>query len=178
MGYATLGQMLQWIEKPSGKTIKDNRCELVELANRIRQHFYLLYETVPLYLDGEECFMVEEFPLDCNCKETFFGITLPDEYETVEAIWKNDIPIKMFDKWREYRDGIKSSCSACGWGMYDIVSFDYAIGNTSIRAGMVNDCLATGFIKPIQIFDIAQMFGVVEKTCSGQMPLKEFPAQI
>jgi len=122
MGYATLGQMLQWLEKPAGKTVKDNRCELVELANRIRQHFYLLYEDLPLFMDGEECITVEEFPLDCNCKETYMGITLPDEYQTVEAIWKNDVPIKMFDKWREYRDGVQSTCS-CELAMWDIENF-------------------------------------------------------
>ncbi len=117
-----MSQMLQWIEKPSGKTVAHNRCELIELANRIRQHLYLLYQDIPLFLDGEECFMVEEFPLDCNCKETFLGITLPDEYETVEAIWKNDIPIKMFDKWREYRVGVQSTCP-CEFAIWDIENF-------------------------------------------------------
>jgi hypothetical protein len=124
MGYATFGQMLQWIEAPLAKKVSDNRCEMVEYANRIRQHFYLLYETTPLYMDGEECFCVEEFPLDCNCKETFLGITLPAEYQTVEAIWKNDTPIKMYDKWREYRDGIRSSCNCpCRYEMVDIENF-------------------------------------------------------
>ncbi len=122
MGYETFGTLLEWIAGPSGKTVRDNRCELVTLANRIRQHTYLLYETIPLHLDGEECFQVEEFPLDCNCSEVYHGITLPVEYETVEAIWRNDVPIKLFDKWREYRTGIKDACS-CRLSATDIESF-------------------------------------------------------
>lgn len=116
--------MLKWIEAPLAKKVRDNRCEMVDYANRIRQHFYLLYETVPLFMDGEECFCVEEFPLDCNCRETYFGITLPAEYETVEAIMKNDAPVKMYDKWREYRDGIGGSCrSQCRYELFDVESF-------------------------------------------------------
>lgn len=122
MGYATLGQALYWIEEPFGLTVKENRCELVEKLNRIRQHFYLLYGELDLFMDGEECITIEEFPLDCNCKETYTGFTLPPEYEGVEAIWKNDVPIKMFDKWREYREGIKSACST-KLAMYDIEDF-------------------------------------------------------
>jgi hypothetical protein len=122
MGYTTLGVALYWLEEPTGLTVKDNRCELVEKLNRVRQHAYLLYGQADLFMDGEECITVEEFPLDCNCKETYTGITLPEEYQTVEAIWKNDVPIKMFDKWREYRDGIKSTCS-CKLSMYDVESF-------------------------------------------------------
>lgn len=122
MAYETFGTLLEWIAAPSGKTVKDNRCDLVTLANRIRQHTYLLYESTPLWMDGEECFLVEKFPLDCNCSEFYHGITLPAEYETVEAIWLNDAPIKMFDKWREYRTGIKDACS-CKLGASDVESF-------------------------------------------------------
>jgi hypothetical protein len=110
------------LEEPSGKTVKDNRCELVELLNRIRQHFYLCYGPIDLFMDKSECITVEEFPLDCNCRETYTGITLPADCQTVEAIWKNDVPIKMFDRWREYRDGIKSSCNT-KLGMYDVESY-------------------------------------------------------
>lgn len=122
MGYATVGQALKWLEQPAGKTVKDNRCELVELLNRIRQHFYLLYGQLDLFMDGEECITVQEFPLDCSCKESFLGITLPPEYDGIEAIWKNDVPIKMYDRWREYRDGIKSACST-QLAMYDVAEF-------------------------------------------------------
>ena len=122
MGYTTLGQALYWLEEPTGLTVKDNRCQLVDKLNRIRQHFYLLYGEINLFMDGEECICINEYPLDCNCKETFTGITLPAEYETVEAIWLNDVPIKMYDKWREYRDGIKSTCS-CKLEMIDIENF-------------------------------------------------------
>jgi len=122
MGYTTVGQALYWLEKPTGKTVKDDRCELIEILNEIRQHFYLLYEDTPLFLDGEECITVQQYPMDCNCKETFLGITLPPEYETPEAVWINNVPIKMYDKWREYRDGIKSGCG-CKLAVYDMQSF-------------------------------------------------------
>ena len=122
MGYTTLGEALKWLEEPTGKTVKDNRCELVDKLNRIRQHFYLLYGQIDLFMDGEECICVQEFPLDCNCKESYLGITLPPEYDGVEAIWLNDVPIKMYDRWREYRAGIKSTCST-KLAMYDVAEF-------------------------------------------------------
>lgn len=122
MGFTTLGQALKWIEEPFGMTVKENHCELVDKLNRIRQHFHLLYGEVDLFMNGEECLTIQEFPLDCNCRETYLGITIPPEYEAIEAIWKNDVPIKMYDKWREYRDGIKSTCS-CKLEMYDMEEF-------------------------------------------------------
>jgi len=122
MGYATVRQALYWLEKPTGLTVKDNRCALVEYLNRIRSYFYLLYGQVDLFMDGEECITATEFPLDCSCKETYVGITLPAEYETVEAIWRNDVPIKMYDKWREYREGVKANCCT-KIAMYDIENF-------------------------------------------------------
>ncbi len=122
MSYTTVGKALTWLENPLGKTVKHNRCEMVDTLNRIRQHFYLWYESIPLFLDGEECIEVQEFALDCNCKETYLGITLPREYETVEAIWINNTPIKMYDRWREYRDGFKDSCG-CKLAMYDVANF-------------------------------------------------------
>ncbi len=79
-------------------------------------------------------------------------------YETVEAIWVNDIPIKMYDKWREYRDGIKAGCG-CEVGMYDVESFFpterdlHPCGTCSSVKMMVEDPADVGKVATIRYKD-------------------------
>lgn len=113
MGYTTLGTLLKWLEVPAGKTVRDNRAELVDLANDIRQHFYMLYEKVQMFMDLEECFCVQKFTHHCDpCGARFNGITLPSYIQQIEGMKVSGLPVTLFNKWREYYAGFvaRSGC--------------------------------------------------------------------
>lgn len=106
MGYTTFGTLLSWLEQPAGKTVRDNRRDLVMLANDIRQHFYSLYEKVQMFMDLRECFCVQEFISHCDpCQKRFHGITLPHYVQQAESMKVAGVPVTMFNKWREWNPG-------------------------------------------------------------------------
>lgn len=110
MSYTTLGKALRFLERPSGKTIAQNRAELVELANRIRNERYMLYHRLDLEVNAEECFLLQEFCNKCDpCGGSYLGFTLPAHMETAEAAWLADIPLKIFSRWREYHTGVQQT---------------------------------------------------------------------
>lgn len=101
MGYATLRQVKDWITGPAG-TCEDEA--LRTMVNDIRNEFYNWYERLPLFLDGIECFELQEFCRDCNaCDTSYRGLTLPRHFQTVEALWTNDVPIPLNGEWRNWR---------------------------------------------------------------------------
>lgn len=108
MGYLTFGQAKDLIESAYGD------CDNVKLGtviNKIRRHFYNWYEELALFMDATECFRLHRFCVDCNeCHQSYQGVTLPREFQTVEAIWWNDWPLKMQSSWREYQVGISPEC--------------------------------------------------------------------
>lgn len=121
MGYTTLGTVLKWIERPAGVNISTRREEAVDMVNRIREHFYYLYQDTPLFLDVEECIQVQEFCADCQCEETYTGITLPSGFQTPEAMFRLKQPIPMYSRWREYRVGVQGD-QACDLQEFDMGS--------------------------------------------------------
>lgn len=108
MGYATFGQLLQWIERPAQKQVAKHRRELVNLANQARQELYSMYSELKLGINVEECFEVQNFCLDChNCCSSYTGITLTAEMDGVEAIYVSSDPVRYFSRWREQVTGIR-----------------------------------------------------------------------
>jgi hypothetical protein len=106
--YTTLSQALRWVESAAGISATNERDKAVEMANRIRRHFYNLYAEANQTFTVEGCFEVQKYCVSCNnCQETYDGITLPKEFAGPEAAWRNNMPIKMFGRWREYRWGIQ-----------------------------------------------------------------------
>lgn len=121
MGYTTFGTLLGWLEEPCGLTVRDNRAALVSKANDIRQHFYDLYEKVRLFLDAEECFCVQEFSPHCDrtCDKPFAGITLPEHVQQVEAMKVSGVPVTLFNKWREWKQGFVARVG-CNVSAFDL----------------------------------------------------------
>lgn len=112
MGYTTFKQFIQWCAEGTKKNAETNIPSLITLANLVRQHIHMLYSEVQMAVDKEACFRVQCFPLDCNdCRETYFGITLPGDMEGIEAAWRNTTVVPMFSKWREAVIGIGKSDS-------------------------------------------------------------------
>lgn len=117
MGYTTFQQAKAFVEPGYGT------CEPVKLAkavNAIRGHFFNWYQELALFLDAVECFRVHRFFADCNdCNSSFLGVTLPRDFQTVEAMWYNDFPLRLQSSWREFHTGISPECD-CRLQKFDI----------------------------------------------------------
>ncbi len=106
--YATLKQAKGWIQSGYGEC---DDAALGRAVNTIRQHFYAWYADLPLFLDAVECFAVQTFPMSCsNCRETYQGVTLPRDFQNVEAMWWNDFPVRLQSSWREFQFGLSPEC--------------------------------------------------------------------
>lgn len=113
--------MLRWLERPTGKTLSANRSELVTMANRVRKHFYLLYEKVQMFMDFEQCVCVQEFVEDCrSCEKKFYGITLPAGVQQIEGLVVSGTPVSLQNHWRGYQSGIIAR--KCKTESYDLGS--------------------------------------------------------
>lgn len=101
MGYATLKTVKDWITSEVA-TCDDDK--LRDAVNDIRSEFYLWYQELALFLDALECFDVQTFCRDCNrCDTQYRGLTLPHDFQTVEALWSQDQPIPLNGEWRDWR---------------------------------------------------------------------------
>jgi hypothetical protein len=119
MSYATFSQLLKWLEVPAQKQVKLHRRDLVRLANSVRRELYSLYSEVPMNIDVNECFTVQSFCLDCHdCCSSYHGITLTNEMDGLEAIYKSSEPIKYYSRWREQSMGIACG-DKCGYEAID-----------------------------------------------------------
>jgi hypothetical protein len=132
MSYTTLGTVLDWLQEPTGLTVRDNRAELVRKANDIRQHFYMLYEKVQMFMDIEECFCVKKFTYHCDpCGRHYLGITLPSYMQQIEAMEVSGRPVTLFNKWREFNAGFaaRAGCKVQAEDMGDGFCTELDIGD-------------------------------------------------
>lgn len=111
-GYATVEESLVWLAEETGPS-KPRADQLVNL-NDARRLFYTVHQRLRLDFFIEACFCVKTFCQSCfTCGEgtdaVYTGISLPNEMEQVEASWANDRPIPLYDKWFEYKHGVKLS---------------------------------------------------------------------
>lgn len=110
-GYATVQEALVWLGDETGQ--KPRQEQLVNL-NDARRLLYTVYQRLRLDFHIEACFCVKTFCQSCfTCGDdgivTYDGISLPNEMEQIEAAWANSRPIPMYDKWFEYKNGLKLS---------------------------------------------------------------------
>lgn len=108
MSYALLKDARGWIQEASGTCDHD---ELTKLVNDIRHRFYNLYSEVALFVDIAQCFELQSFRHPCNeggdCGfKSYRGVTLPRDFQTVEAMWFNGSPVALQSHWREWHTGI------------------------------------------------------------------------
>lgn len=108
MGYSSFQQAKEFVAAGYGECNKEI---LGEVVNAIRQHWYNWYQEVALFMDAIECFCVQRFCVDCNnCRDSYRGVTLPREFQTVEAMWFNDFAVNLRSEWREWQNGITPEC--------------------------------------------------------------------
>lgn len=116
MNQALVSDVLDWLIEPSGEC---DRTKLITWLNQARERMYQLYAEIALF-EINECFEVQTFCVDCNaCSDAYSGVTLPREYQTVEAMWYNDSPVELFSSWREWQRGMSPYC-ACGLEKVDV----------------------------------------------------------
>lgn len=116
MNQAPASEVLEWLREPSGEC---DTAKLFEVLNQARNRFYLMYDSVPLF-EIVQCFEVQRFCVSCDhCHDTYSGITLPRDFQTVEAMWLNSQPVQLFSSWREWQRGFSSECS-CGLSKVDM----------------------------------------------------------
>lgn len=116
MPHTTVKKAIEWLAQEKGRNIKSQRHELVTLLNDVRRLFYSLNQRIRLDFHIEGCFVVQEFHEPCikcgDCPASYLGVTLPQEIETVEAIWSHTSPVTIYNRWVEYSDGISGRGSA------------------------------------------------------------------
>lgn len=107
MAYTTLSRAIQMVARGSGECGDS----LIDIVNRIRREWFNWYAELPLFLDVVECYRLNRFCFDCeDCRDSYLGITLPRECQTVEALWWNDWPVALESSWREFQTGIRPEC--------------------------------------------------------------------
>jgi hypothetical protein len=117
MSYCTFADAKEFVKEGAG-TCDD--AELAKIVNTIRQHWHFWYADLPLFLDAVSCFAVHRYWLSCNdCSNSYCGITLPRDFQTIEAAWFNDYPIELRSSWREFQTGISPEC-ACSLQKLDM----------------------------------------------------------
>lgn len=116
MNQAPASEVIEWLKEPSAEC---DRAKLFDILNDARARFYNFYDTLPLF-EITQCFEVQRFCVSCDaCHDTYKGITLPRDFQTVEAMWLNSIPVQLFSSWREWQRGLSAECS-CGLSKVDL----------------------------------------------------------
>lgn len=117
MPYALVRSAKEWLVSALGT---NDDAALIEAMNVIRREWYGWYQGMSFAVDAEECFEVQSFALDCNrCQDCYRGVTLPRDFAAVEAMWFDDRPVKLYDRWRQWHNGITPYCE-CGLSKDDI----------------------------------------------------------
>lgn len=123
----TFGKLLSWIAKENvtGLNLEDDREELEEIGNLIREFWYNQYHNISLFDNYITCHKVECYPLECNdpcdCSDNnYWGITAPADLAAIEEAWYNKKPLYTRSRWWEGKEGI----IAQGYGDMQIVPMD------------------------------------------------------
>lgn len=120
MSFTLFMQARQFVARGAGECDKD---ALTRIVNAVRQEWYSWYAKLPLFRFVQECFEVQTFPVDCSrCNETYLGITLPRDYDNVEALWFDGRRVEIFDRWRQWQYGMSQPCD-CRLESFDMGEF-------------------------------------------------------
>jgi hypothetical protein len=175
--YALAGEVIDWIKEPYGEC---DRTRLFKVLNECRERFYLMYESIQLF-DITMCFEVQTFCVDCNqCSDTYRGVTLPRDFQNVEAMWFGNQPVELYSSWREWQMGIEPECN-CNLQKFDMPG-SYASERDPLahhpeplRAAAVNQA-DVGKEVVVRYIDFAKVNRMQVLKLSPEGALTEFPA--
>jgi len=115
MAFVTAAKAAGWVATELGRSMtnREHRREVFDRLNDIRRLFYSAYQKVRLNFHIDLCFEVSEFYEECptcgTAPATYAGFSLPQCVETVEQAWISGIPLKIYNRWYEYKSGIQGS---------------------------------------------------------------------
>lgn len=114
MSQTTVAQALEWLASASGLTVRENRQELVDLLNRVRERIYLWYDELDTHVDLELCVCVDRFCHGClPCGHGYLGFSLPPEAQAIEGAFLHGRSVTLHTRWRELREGLGGTGSPC-----------------------------------------------------------------
>lgn len=114
--FALAGDMMDAITLGSGEC---DRTKMLAILNRIRARMYDWFTEIPLF-EISMVFDLQTFCAEANdCAPSYRGVTLPRDFQSVEAMWLNASPIALYSSWREWQRGMAPEC-ACGLAKYDM----------------------------------------------------------
>lgn len=110
----TLEAALPIMARAMGLTVSDDRADIVEYINKMRELFYTEYDKFQLFNNHFQCICLSEFQQECAdcCDRIYTGFTLPFGFNSVERVWKYGEPLTMHSRWREGQFGIHAD--RCG----------------------------------------------------------------
>jgi len=100
MSQTTLEQAARWVADAAGLNFDRECSRVIDLVNDIRE---MIYEFSPLAWRVTLCAPVKCFCQECgNCQSSWNGIALPAYVENVLAVWHDDRPLPVTDRWGIY----------------------------------------------------------------------------
>lgn len=93
----------------------------------------------------------------------YLGVTLPRYFETVEAMWHNDIPVQLFDRWRTWQHRLTAR-TECGLAKVDM-GYAFPTEREMLRPGRLKVAALDGF-------DVGQQV-IITGTAPGGDPIHE-----
>ena len=101
MGQTTLQQAAQWIADSAGLNLEFDCDRVVGLVNDVRE---LIYGLSPIGWNVTLCVPVRCLCADCSgpCAGAYAGLSLPAYVNNVLAVWRDDRPMPVTDRWGIY----------------------------------------------------------------------------
>lgn len=106
----TLAQAAYTMAKSLGLRFPDDRAEVIENVNLLRNLIYNKYPQFPLFDNAFVCLPLCKIPIDCTkdiCGNNFYwGATLPPNIASITAAWHNKAPLRLHSRWQEVNNGL------------------------------------------------------------------------
>lgn len=109
----TVMQAAPWVADAFNLKWPQDRIEVIEKLNKIRNLWYNGYSEYKLFDNAFHCICVSSFPLSCgsacNPNACYQAITLPPDIASIEGAWVHGQPLKLRSRWWEPHFGIDTT---------------------------------------------------------------------
>jgi len=109
----TVMQAAPWVADALNLKWPQDRIEVIEQLNKIRNLWYNGYSNYKLFDNAFHCICVSNFPrvcgTVCNTSDCYQAITLPPDVASIEGAWVHGQPLKLRSRWWEPHFGIDTT---------------------------------------------------------------------